>query len=135
VAVVTICPTCETIGQDNGGARPQFTVSRATTFFTKPIRADGSIDFVAAINRRFGQGVKPQENACAYLHRAFGPIQDLPRSFYAELGIERPPARGRYLQPFPLPHPELSGEQLKELKDDGGRSEGNADDITVTVGE
>jgi hypothetical protein len=100
-------------------AKPPFTISRETTFFTEPVRADGSIDFVAAINERFGKGVKPEENACTYLHRAFGPIEELPPSFYAELGIERPPAEGQYLQPFPLPLAiaELPAERLEKVLD------------------
>lgn len=110
----------EAVGQDNVRAKPQFMISRETTFFTEPIRADGSIDFVKAINKRFGEGVKPEENACTYLHRAFGPIKELPASFYAKLGIERPPAEGQYLQPFPLPLKikELPAERLKKVLED-----------------
>jgi hypothetical protein len=109
----------ELAGQDNVEAKPRLTISRETTFFTEPIRADGSIDFVAAINNEFGKGVKPEENACTYLHRAFGPIKELPPSFYAELGIERPPAEGQYLQPFPLPRAiaELPAERLEKVLD------------------
>jgi hypothetical protein len=118
--LLTICQTAETVGQDSNGTKPKFTISRETTFFTEPIRADGSIDFVAAINKRFGKGVKPEENACTYLHRAFGPIKELPPSFYADLGIDRPSAQGQYLQPFPLPLQidELSTERLETLLDD-----------------
>ena len=49
----------ETVGQTGAAAKPRFTISRETTFFTEPVRADGSIDFVTAINRKFGKGVKP----------------------------------------------------------------------------
>jgi hypothetical protein len=110
----------ETVEQDNVRAKPPFTISRETTFFTEPVRADGSIDFVAAINERFGKGVKPEENACTYLHRAFGPIEELPPSFYAKLGIERSPAEGQYLQPFPLPLEiaDWPEERLEEVLDD-----------------
>jgi hypothetical protein len=115
---LTIFQASETAGQDSNGTKPQFTISRETTFFTEPVRADGSIDFVAAINKKNGKDVKPEENACVYLHRAFGPIEELPPSFYANLGIETLPAQGNYLQPFPLPHAELSGERLEELLDE-----------------
>ncbi len=40
-----------------------------------------------------------------------------PPSFYANLGIESLPAQRDYLQPFPLPHPELSGERSEKLLD------------------
>ena len=90
-AYFTIFQATETVGKDSKGTKPKFTISRETTFFTEPIRVDGSIDFVAAINKKYGKGVKPEENACTYLHRAFGQIEELPQSFYAELEIERPP--------------------------------------------
>jgi len=119
-AYFTIFQATETVGKDSKGTKPKFTISRETTFFTEPIRVDGSIDFVAAINKKYGKGVKPEENACTYLHRAFGPIEELPPSFYAELEIERPPAEGQYLQPFPHPLAiaDWPAERLEKVLDD-----------------
>ena len=43
-------------------ARP-YTISKETTYFTGPLKPDGSIDFVAAVNQHFAQGVTPENNA------------------------------------------------------------------------
>jgi hypothetical protein len=39
-----------------------FTVSPETTVITKPLRPDGSVDYVAAINERQSEGVTPENN-------------------------------------------------------------------------
>ena len=52
---------------------PKVTVSKATTYFTGPLRADGSVDYVAAFNRRCSEGVTPENNAAVALWRASGP--------------------------------------------------------------
>lgn len=49
------------------GATPKpkrgYTISKETTYFTGPLKADGTIDFVAAINEHFSQGVTDENNA------------------------------------------------------------------------
>jgi hypothetical protein len=35
-------------------ARPRLTVAKDTTYFTAPLRADGSVDYVAALNAHGG---------------------------------------------------------------------------------
>jgi hypothetical protein len=39
-----------------------FTISKETTVLTEPLRNDGGVDYVGAMNRRYGQGVKAEEN-------------------------------------------------------------------------
>ena len=48
-------------------------ISKETTYFTGPIRPDGTLDYVSALNRRFGRGVTQDNNAAVLLIKAFGP--------------------------------------------------------------
>src|SRR3954454_14531766 len=40
-----------------------FSLSKETTYYTAPVRADGTIDYAEAINARLAQGVTPENNA------------------------------------------------------------------------
>jgi hypothetical protein len=40
-----------------------YAISRETTYFTGPLKVDGTIDFIAAVNAHFAQGVTPENNA------------------------------------------------------------------------
>ena len=40
-----------------------FAISKETTYFTAPVRADGTIDYVEAINAQLSKGVTPENNA------------------------------------------------------------------------
>src|SRR3954466_16399265 len=48
--------------QPHPATRP-FVISKETTYFTAPVRADGTIDYVEAINARLSRGVTPENNA------------------------------------------------------------------------
>jgi len=52
-------------GRGKVAAKPKrgYTISRETTYFTGPLKADGTIDFVAAVNEHFSKGVTPENNA------------------------------------------------------------------------
>jgi hypothetical protein len=47
----------------NAPATRPFVISKETTYYTKPLRADGTIDYVEAINERLSQGVTRENNA------------------------------------------------------------------------
>ncbi|MCG6154941.1 hypothetical protein [Rubinisphaera margarita] len=53
---------------------PELIISRETTFITEPLDEDGLPDYVAAWNRRMGEGVTPENNAAAHLWEATGPV-------------------------------------------------------------
>ena len=89
------------------------TLSRATTFFTEPVRSNGSLDYAAAINKQLGADVDPENNACVFLQKAFGPSEYATAAFYAELQMQTPSEDGVYLQPL----------DAKFLKDQGATSE------------
>ncbi len=59
------------VAQENTAQQPEpaaqpkrpYTISKATTYFTGPLKPDGSIDYIAAVNEHFSQGVTPENNA------------------------------------------------------------------------
>jgi hypothetical protein len=55
-----------------GTQTPPFTISKETTAITAPLRDDGSVDYVAALNQRFGQGVTPENNGFVLWLRVMG---------------------------------------------------------------
>ena len=87
--------------QAAGTPRPKITVSKQTTCVTGPLRPDGYVDYVAAINARYSQGVTVENNAAVLLCRALGPGQfehpETRSQFFQRLGIAEPPRKGHYL--------------------------------------
>jgi hypothetical protein len=78
-------------------------VSRETTFITGPLREDGTVDYVAALNQRCSQGVTPENNAVVLLLQAVGPAEidsKVRERFFKMLGIAPLPEKGAYLEPF-----------------------------------
>src|SRR6185295_20244190 len=69
--------------------------SRETTFATGPLRPDGVIDYVGAINALLAD-VKPAENAAVLLVEAYGPNVTTPPvadEYFRRLGC--PPPAGK----------------------------------------
>jgi hypothetical protein len=54
---------CVVLADDARPATPRFKISRDTTYVTGPVRADGTIDYVEAINARLAKGVTKENNA------------------------------------------------------------------------
>lgn len=50
-------------------AQPErpYTISKTTTYFTGPLKPDGSIDFIAALNEHFSKAVDADNNAAAII--------------------------------------------------------------------
>ena len=81
------------------GPRLKYTVSRETTYLTRPLRKDGSVDYVAALDQQFRQGLTPENNAAVLFWKAVGPgdIRPADRDQYFQmLGIEALPEKGDY---------------------------------------
>ncbi len=75
------------------------TVSRETTRITEPLRDDGSVDYIAALNQQASRGVTPENNAAAGLWKALGPKdidEDIRAEYFRMLGTELPPEKGNY---------------------------------------
>jgi hypothetical protein len=52
---------------------PRLTIGRDTTRITGPLRPDGTLDYLAALNVAAGQGVTPENNAAVLLVRVLDP--------------------------------------------------------------
>lgn len=87
-----------------------FAISRETTHVTSPVRADGTIDYVAAANARLAQGVTRENNAAIplidILHRTGdGRVAHFNR-VRAELGLPPLPAEDDKAPDVGWPEPE-----------------------------
>lgn len=76
-----------------------------TTVIAGPLRANGTIDYAAALNTECSQGVTPENNVVVLLVRAIGPgtyaAAKLDPEYFRELGIDPLPVEGTYLaEPF-----------------------------------
>ncbi|MGA2620628.1 MAG: hypothetical protein ABSF26_23645 [Thermoguttaceae bacterium] len=75
------------------------TISKPTTYITEPLRKDGYVDYVAALNQRFRAGVTPENNAAVPFLKAMGPGEIGPRyrdQYCKMLDIEPLPEKGDY---------------------------------------
>ena len=66
------------------------TISKETTYLTEPLRADGYVDYLAAVNQRCQAGVTPENNAAVLFWRAVGPKEIRPEyrdKYFQMLGI------------------------------------------------
>ena len=52
---------------------PKITISKETTWFTEPLRSDGFVDYLEAVNRHFSKDITAENNACVLLYQAMGP--------------------------------------------------------------
>ena len=96
-------PAGDSAAKNPAKPRPLVTISKETTFITGPLRKDGTVDYVAAIDQRYSQGVTPENNAVVLLLQAFGPaeiFEPIRPAFFKKLGVPPPPEKGPYLEPF-----------------------------------
>ncbi len=73
-------------------------VSHKTTHLTEPLRPDGTVDYLEAINRRSGANRSPSDNVVVLIWQALGPDRYNPEmrsAYFRELGIKLP-AEGDY---------------------------------------
>jgi hypothetical protein len=75
------------------------TISKETTYITQPLRKDGYVDYLAALNQRCSKGVTPENNAAVPFLNAMWPADISPRhrgEYCQMLGIRPPPEKGGY---------------------------------------
>jgi hypothetical protein len=96
-------------GSEKEAARrpwPRITISKKTTFITEPLRQDGHVDYVAALNQLASKDVTPENNAAVLFCQAFGPEgldSRVRERFFKMLGTSPLPERGEYFV-SPLDH-------------------------------
>lgn len=98
-----------------------YTISKETTYFTGPLKADGSIDFFAAINDHYSAGVTNENNAARFILPLLDPAE------FAVVNSSRREQRLRALGLEPSEHPvekafqdvgpyfKVPAEQIQEL--------------------
>ncbi|HEX6984935.1 MAG TPA: hypothetical protein VF170_06140, partial [Planctomycetaceae bacterium] len=75
-------------------------VPATTAVEERYVRPDGTVDYVAALNDEWSEGVTPENNAAVPLARAFGPAVVAPEAreaYFGRLGIEPPEAGAEFL--------------------------------------
>lgn len=101
-------PTVKTDAKKESDAKntwhwPKVVISKETTYFTEPLRPDGGVDYVAALNRKYSEGVTPENNAAVALWQAAGPKeldQKIRKRYFELLGIAELPETGNYLSSY-----------------------------------
>ncbi len=84
-------------------SKPKIVISRETTYVTGPLREDGYVDYVAALNQHFSEGVTAENNAAIPLWQAVGPKgvdTRIRKRYFDLLGIAELPENGEYLYTF-----------------------------------
>ena len=79
--------------------KPLFTLSKETTYVTEPLRKDGTVDYVAALNALSKRGVTAENNAAVVLYQVVGPgdiRSELRPVYFKQLGIAPLPIQGNY---------------------------------------
>jgi len=86
-------------GQPPKERKIRLTISKETTYITEPLRKDGYVNYVAALNQRFRAGATPENNASVLFLHAMGPSEIDPKhrdEYFKLLGIPPLPERGDY---------------------------------------
>jgi len=91
------------------------TVSKETTVITEPLRKDGYVDYIGAVNSILGKGVTPENNALVPFWNAIGPAEIAPKDraeYFRLLGVKPPAENGNYfisLEDFVRQHAVAAG--------------------------
>ncbi len=88
--------------------RRTITISKETTRITEPLRKDGYVDYLSALNALASQDVTADNNASVLLWQAAGPRgteaapidPDFAERLFAMLGVAQPPEAGDYFVAF-----------------------------------
>jgi hypothetical protein len=72
-AIILIALVAGLSSGQQAASRPAITIGPDTTKLEKPLRPDGTVDYLAALNELYGKGVTKDNNAAVKLLEAFGP--------------------------------------------------------------
>ena len=79
---------------------PKITISKDITYVEGPLRADGYVDYLAALNKYCSQGITPENNAAISFIKAIGPKElekETRNKYFKMLGIAELSEEGPYL--------------------------------------
>jgi len=94
------------------------TLSRETTYITGPLNEDGTVNYVEYLNRKYGKGVTPENNAAVLMLKALGPgvvNKDSRGEFLKRLGMDELREDGAYFLDLADYLRALPAEQAAEL--------------------
>jgi len=92
-------------------------ISKATTFVTEPLRADGSVDYAAALNKQLSKGVTPENNAAVILAEVdglYGVTEKLRPEIARQLGLKEVPAKPLFIDWYEYVQKEKTAGRLPE---------------------
>jgi len=98
----------------------KMTISPETTVVTGPLNADGTVNYVDALNEMMSEGITPANNAAVLLVGAFGRGAWPERTraeLFRRLGIDALPAEGEYLVSVEAREKAHPGQPLSEQYD------------------
>jgi len=106
--LLTISLACALPAADKPASSPasqgsKLIVAKDTTFVTGPLHADGTVNYLAAVNEMYGQGATNENNAAVLLLRAYGPqaiVAEFRQRILKELSLGDLPEQGQYLERF-----------------------------------
>jgi hypothetical protein len=83
--------------------RTGITISKETTYLTEPLKRDGTVDYVAALDQEARRGVTPENNAAVLFWQAVGPDEiwkDPRETYFKKLEMTPLPEKGDYFIDF-----------------------------------
>ena len=92
-------------GKSHTATSSKIRIAKETTYFLKPVRKDGSIDYAAALNARARRGVTPANNAAALI------IQVCSREDFSDADLKR------YYKELGVPHPARERIRMLSMKE------------------
>ncbi|MHC4984602.1 MAG: hypothetical protein ACYTFO_00445, partial [Planctomycetota bacterium] len=109
IAAVSLPPASLADEPATQPAELPFTISPETTYFTEPLNEDGTVNYIAAVNAVYAEGVTPDNNAAPLLIQVSGikgfTLQDVSeqsRERWTDVGIVDLPQQGLYVDIFQL---------------------------------
>lgn len=99
--VVSLLVLLTSVSGCGGSTKPNIKVSKATTFLTGPLDAEGFVDYAAAIDQAASQGITVEDNFEVALCQLVGPAvipENVRSEYFKRLGIEQPPSDARYFE-------------------------------------
>ena len=99
IGVVILIPRQDVAETPDPGSSGVIRVSKETTHISGPLKKNGNVDYLAAINKEKSRGVTSANNAGVPIWQAFGRqelVPELVDEFFRRLGMTPPPENGEY---------------------------------------
>ncbi len=99
IGVVILIPRQDVAEAPDPGSSGVIRVSKETTRISGPLKKNGNVDYLAAINKEKSRGVTSANNAGVPIWQAFGRqelVPELVDEFFRRLGMTPPPENGEY---------------------------------------